>query len=63
MSLAREQGAWGMLKKNSVTPERRKRYQREHRELVTALKRRNAQRARALLERHLEGVRFNLLGR
>ena len=63
MSIAREQGEWGELKKNSVTPERRRRYEREHRELVGALKRRNGARARALLERHLEGVRFNLLGR
>ena len=63
MSLAREHGEWGVLKKKSVTPERRRRYQREHRELVAALKRRNASRARTLLLRHLEGVRFNLLGR
>ena len=63
MSTARRHGEWGMLKKKSLTPERRERYQREHRALVEALKDRDAERARGLLHGHLEHVRFNLLGR
>ena len=63
MTLVREHGEWGMLKKQSVTAQRRKRYEREHRKLVAALKDRDAKTARGLLEQHLRNVRFNLLGR
>jgi DNA-binding FadR family transcriptional regulator len=63
MTAARQHGEWGMLKKKSVTPERRKRYEREHRKLVSALRHRDAETARALLEQHLQNVRFNLLAR
>jgi len=52
-----------MLKNKSATPERRKRYEREHGELVTALRDRDAETARTLLEQHLQNVRFNLLSR
>ena len=62
MNTVRDQGDWGMLKKKSVTPERRQLYQHEHRELVAALKERDADRARQLLTGHLLQVRRNMFG-
>jgi DNA-binding FadR family transcriptional regulator len=59
---AREQGEWGLLKRRSATPERRAEYQQEHRALVSALKQRDAETARALCLAHLRHVRRNLLG-
>lgn len=61
MNLARAQGEWGMLKKRSLTPERRLAYQAEHRALLQAIKERDPERARALATRHLLHVRRNLL--
>ena len=51
-----------MLKRRSATPERRLEYQREHRELVAALKDRDSARANELCVGHLTHVRRNLLG-
>lgn len=62
MNAVRDQGDWGMLKKRSVTPERRLHYQHEHRALVAALKDRDAEQARKLLTAHLLQVRSNMLG-
>jgi DNA-binding FadR family transcriptional regulator len=62
MSEARSQGEWGVLKRCSATPERRLEYQQEHRELVAALKERDAERARAACMAHLLHVRTNMLG-
>jgi len=62
MSDARAQGEWGVLKRRSATTQRRIEYQREHRELVEALRQRDAERARALCLEHLLHVRDNLLG-
>lgn len=62
MNEARAQGEWGMLKRRSATPERRLQYQQEHRDLVAALKNRDADRAQALCLAHLLRVRANLLG-
>lgn len=62
MSDARAQGEWGVLKRRSATTQRRLEYQREHRELVEALRQRDAERARALCLAHLVHVRDNLLG-
>lgn len=59
---ARRSSEWGELKRRSATPERRSEYLREHRELVEALRARDADRARALLLGHLVGVRRSLLG-
>lgn len=61
MNQVRAQGEWGMLKKRSVTPERRNVYQNEHRLLVSALKDRDLVRARTLTVKHLLNVRKNLL--
>ena len=62
MGEARAQGEWGALKRRSATPERRREYQVEHRALVTALKDRDVDRARALCVAHLVHVRTNMLG-
>ena len=62
MKQVRAQGDWGQLKKKSVTPERRLAYQREHRQLVDALRDRDAARAKAGTLDHLLHVRHNLLG-
>lgn len=61
MNQARARGEWGMLKKRSLTPERRLAYQHEHRLLVQALRDRDGQQARALATGHLLHVRKNLL--
>ena len=62
MNEVRAQSEWGMLKRRSATPERRLAYQREHRDLVAALKDRDAARASELCLGHLVHVRRNLLG-
>jgi GntR family uxuAB operon transcriptional repressor len=62
MKQVRAQGDWGQLKKKSVTPDRRLAYQREHRQLVDALRDRDAARAKATTLDHLLHVRHNLLG-
>ena len=62
MSQARAQSEWGMLKKRSLTPERRLAYQAEHRRLVQAIKNRDPVQAKALATDHLLHVRRNLLG-
>jgi len=58
----RECGEWGVLKKKSVTPERRRAYQQEHRALVNALKQRDADAAKQVMLEHLTNVRRNLFG-
>lgn len=58
----RAQGEWGLLKKRSVTPSRRSAYQREHREIVQALRQRDGATAKAATLGHLVQVRRNLLG-
>jgi len=58
----RQQAEWGKLKDRIVTPERRLDYQAEHREIVRALKERDAERARAGIVAHLEHARRNLFG-
>lgn len=62
MNQARAQGEWGQLKRRSVTPERRLAYQREHRQLVAALRERDLAAATQLTREHLLHVRRNLLG-
>jgi DNA-binding FadR family transcriptional regulator len=62
MNEVRAQSEWGMLKRRSATPERRLEYQREHRQLVAALKDRDGVRAGQLCVEHLAHVRRNLLG-
>lgn len=62
-NVVREEGEWGRLKRVSLTPERRKRYEMQHRAIVAALRDRDEDTARALLEEHLQEVQKNLFGR
>lgn len=62
VTAVRQQAEWGKLKDRIVTPERRLRYQEEHREIVRALKDRDAERARASIIAHLQHARRNLFG-
>lgn len=62
MGEVRAQSEWGVLKRRSATPERRQAYQREHRDLVEALRQRDTARASELCLGHLQHVRRNLLG-
>lgn len=61
MNQVRAQGEWGLLKKLSLTPERRLAYQDEHRLLVSAIKDRDLVLAKSLATMHLLHVRRNLL--
>lgn len=56
----RQQGDWGRLKRDSLTPERRADYESQHRKIVAALEDRDAERAREALVGHLEQIRRNL---
>lgn len=58
----RHQTEWGKLKDRVVTPERRIKYQEEHRTIVSALKARDADRARLAILAHLQHARRNLFG-
>ena len=58
----RHQTEWGKLKDRVVTPERRLKYQEEHRTIVSALKARDADRARLAILVHLQHARRNLFG-
>lgn len=60
MNEVRERAEWGQLKRNSLTPERRRAYEHEHRALVTALRERDAPLARKAIVEHLAHVRRNL---
>lgn len=62
-TLIREEGEWGRLKKNSLTPERRSQYEVQHRSIVAALRDRDEVLARQKLEAHLLQVQRNLFGR
>jgi DNA-binding FadR family transcriptional regulator len=62
VTAARQQAEWGKLKDRIVTPERRLRYQEEHRAIVRALRERDAERARAAIVAHLQHARRNLFG-
>jgi DNA-binding FadR family transcriptional regulator len=53
---ARQNGDWGRLKRNSSTPERRQEYARHHREIVDALRDRDAAKASRLLTMHLQHI-------
>jgi DNA-binding FadR family transcriptional regulator len=60
VAAVREQSEWGKLKDRIVTPERRLKYQEEHRTIVRALKARDDDRARDLMLAHLQHARRNL---
>src|SRR5688500_4686304 len=60
VAAVRDQAEWGKLKDRIVTPERRLKYQEEHRAIVRALKARDADCARASIVAHLQHARRNL---
>ena len=62
VTAARQQAEWGKLKDRIVTPERRLKYQDEHREIVRALRQRDAEGARAAIVAHLQHARRSLFG-
>ncbi|MGE5524434.1 MAG: FadR/GntR family transcriptional regulator [Rhodospirillaceae bacterium] len=62
VTAARQQAEWGKLKDRIVTPDRRVRYQEEHRAIVRALKARDAEQARQAILAHLEHASRNLFG-
>lgn len=62
ITAARDHAEWGDLKRMSITAERRDHYRKEHREIVAALRARDARQAEAALTRHLNRVKANLLG-
>jgi DNA-binding FadR family transcriptional regulator len=58
----REQALWGRMKERSLTPERRRRYEQQHRNIVDALRDRDISQAGERLRTHLLDVRDSLLG-
>jgi DNA-binding FadR family transcriptional regulator len=58
----REQGEWGRLKRHSLTPERRKEYEAQHRAIVETLRDRDAEQAGQMLTGHLRQIQHNLFG-
>jgi DNA-binding FadR family transcriptional regulator len=61
-SRLRGESEWGKLKDRIVTPERRVMYQQQHRRIVAALRRRDADAARVAMTEHLLYARDNLFG-
>lgn len=62
MKDVRAQGEWGLLKRRGMSPEGRPDDEREHAELVAALKDRDLARARAITVAHLINTRKALFG-
>jgi DNA-binding FadR family transcriptional regulator len=60
ITAARDFAEWGDLKRRSITAERRDIYRAEHREIVAALRARDAKRAENAIAAHLTRVRDNL---
>ena len=58
----RDQGEWGRLKAQSLNGPRRAQYQQQHRDLVEALRDRDAEAAERVLVQHLEQIQRNLFG-
>lgn len=56
----RDQGEWGRLKRKSLTPERRKKYEEQHRAMVIALRDRDEDLSEQLITEHLIQVQQNL---
>lgn len=62
VELARRGRVWGDMKRRSASPEHRAEYQRDHMEIVAALKSRDADAAVAAMRAHLARVSSHLLG-
>lgn len=63
MAEIRESGEWGFLKQKVLTAERRAVLQKEHRQIVAALRQRDVDTARRAIFDHLAQARLNLLWR
>lgn len=63
MAEIRESGEWGFLKQKVLTAERRAALQKEHRQIVVALRQRDVDTARRAIFDHLAQARLNLLWR
>ena len=61
INIVRNEPGWYRLKKRSVTPELRSTYDREHTEIVAALRDRDPDLARELVRKHMVRVRDSLL--
>ncbi len=59
---ARHHPLWGTAKRRSFTDQRRREYEHDHRELVTAIDDRDAAQAAVVMRRHLQRIRTVLLG-
>lgn len=57
----KQSNIWGKLKEASLTPERQKIYHGQHREIVEALRYREASKAESLMREHLETIKSHLL--
>lgn len=62
INVIRKQPAWFELKKRSLSPERRRLYNRQHRALVGAILARNPDEAYRLAREHALEVKVNLVG-
>ncbi|TCT04094.1 FadR/GntR family transcriptional regulator [Paralcaligenes ureilyticus] len=58
----REEGEWGRLKMQSLTPERQQQYVRQHRAIYEALLNRDMEQSKALMIVHLKQIQQNLFG-
>ncbi len=62
MTEVRDNGEWGRLKRQALTPERRARYETQHRAIVDALRDRDEDAAIEAMREHLREVERNLFG-
>lgn len=61
LNAVRDEDLWGQLKKASVTRPRKTGYMSQHRQLVDAIRNRDAVAAERIMQAHLDGVRRDLL--
>ncbi|PLZ02628.1 FadR family transcriptional regulator [Burkholderia sp. WAC0059] len=60
VNAVRSRAEWGQLKRQSLSPARRAEYEAQHREIVAALRDRDAESATATMRSHLLQIRRNL---
>lgn len=59
----RENQVWGQIKKRALTQARRKKHSNQHKEIVRAIRERDAARAQRLMMQHLDDVTRDLFSR
>lgn len=62
MNEARTRPLWGSVKQRTFTPQRRREYEADHRNLVEALMERDSDAAQVVMRAHLRRIRSALLG-